>query len=132
MLYLELESVLMHPSPKPRGLRGPSGFDAFLRIAQRGTPFTAVGGRAFMRLPAQSFGGFRTLPIRSRPFRQWFFHQSFFTYDTLRTRKNPPRPRQPQRPVRRNHPQRLARELRRRRPLRNLPRHLLPTRPRTV
>ena len=75
----------MHTSPKSRGLRGPSGFDAFLRITQRGTPFTAVGGRAFMRLPAQSFGGFRTLPIRSRAFRQWFFDQSFSVYDTVPT-----------------------------------------------
>ena len=39
--------------PKPRG---PSGFDAFRRVAQRGIPFTAVGGRAFMTVPAQSLG----------------------------------------------------------------------------
>src|ERR1017187_8095563 len=35
----------MHAPPKPRG---PAGFDAFLRIAQRGVPFTTV--------PAQSLG----------------------------------------------------------------------------
>ena len=82
MRYLELESVPMHTPPKPRG---PSGFDAFLRIAQRGVPFTAVGGRAFMRVPAQSFGGYRTLSIRSRAFRQWFFDQSFSGYETIPT-----------------------------------------------
>src|ERR1019366_9253585 len=60
MLYLELESVPMHTSPKPRGPPGPSGFDAFLRIAQRGTPFTAVGGRALMLLPAPSLRRYPT------------------------------------------------------------------------
>src|ERR1039457_247163 len=35
----------MHAPPKPRG---PAGFDAFLRIAQRGVPFPTV--------PAQSLG----------------------------------------------------------------------------
>src|ERR1035438_10100953 len=82
MRYLELESVPMHTPPKPRG---PSGFDAFLRIAQRGVPFTAVGGRAFMRVPAQSIGGYRTLSIRSRAFRQWFFDQSLSEYETIPT-----------------------------------------------
>src|ERR1035437_3940674 len=82
MRYLELESVPMHTPPKPRG---PSGFDAFLRIAQRGVPFTSVGGRAFMRVPAQSFGGYRPLSIRSRAFRQWFFDQSFSGYETIPT-----------------------------------------------
>src|ERR1035437_198110 len=82
MRYLELESVPMHTPPKPRG---PSSFDAFLRIAQRGVPFTAVGGRAFMRVPAQSFGGYRTLSIRSRAFRQWFFDQSLSGYETIPT-----------------------------------------------
>src|ERR1035437_1729096 len=82
MRYLELESVPMHTPPKPRG---PSGFDAFLRIAQRGVPFTAVGGRAFLRVPAQSFGGYRTLSIPSRAFRQWVFDQSFSAYDTIPT-----------------------------------------------
>src|ERR1035437_10369012 len=82
MRYLELESVPMHTPPKPRG---PSGFDALLRIAQRGIPFTAVDGRAFMRVPAQSFGGYRTLSIRSRAFRQWFFDQFFSGYETIPT-----------------------------------------------
>src|ERR1035438_8010050 len=34
----------------------PSRFDAFRRIARRGIPFTAVGGCAFIALPAQSLG----------------------------------------------------------------------------
>src|ERR1035437_4291256 len=59
MRYLELESVPMHTPPKPRG---PSGFDALLHIAQRGIPFTAVDGRAFMRVPAQSFSAYDTIP----------------------------------------------------------------------
>src|ERR1039457_3622760 len=82
MLYLELESVLTRTPPNPPS---PSGFDAFLRIAERGVPFTAVGGRAFLTVPALSFGGYHTLPIRSRAFRQWFFNQSFSAYDTIPT-----------------------------------------------
>jgi hypothetical protein len=82
MLYLGLESVLTHTAPKPRA---PSGFPAFLRIAQRGVPFTAVGGRAFITIPAQSFNGYHTLAIRSRAFRQWFFDQSFSDYETIPT-----------------------------------------------
>ena len=46
MLYVELETILVRTPPKPCG---PSGFDAFLRIAERGTPFTALGGRALDR-----------------------------------------------------------------------------------
>lgn len=65
--------------------KSPAGFDAFLRIAQRGIPFTAVGGRAFMTVPAQSFTGYHTLPIRSRAFRQWFFAQSLSDYETIPT-----------------------------------------------
>ena len=72
----------MHTPPKPRG---PSGFDALLHIAPCGIPFTAVDGRAFMRVPAQSFGGYRTLSIRSRAFRQWFFDQSLSDYETIPT-----------------------------------------------
>ena len=81
MLYLELESVLTRTLPNPPG---PSGFQSFLRIARRGTPFTSVDGRAFMTVPAQS-SGYRTLSIRSRAFRQWFFDQSLSEYETIPT-----------------------------------------------
>jgi indole-3-glycerol phosphate synthase len=74
----------MHTLPKPRSPRPPSGFDAFLRIADRGVPFTAVGGRAFMTVPAL-FSGYHTFPIRSRAFRQWFFDQCLSDYDTIPT-----------------------------------------------
>ena len=69
----------MRTPPKP-----PSGFDALLGIAERGTPFTAVGGRAFISVPAQS-GGHLTFSVRSRAFRQWFFDQCFSDYDTIPT-----------------------------------------------
>src|ERR1017187_7995199 len=45
MLYVEMESLLVRTPPNPRG---PSGFHALLAIAERGTPFTALGGRAFI------------------------------------------------------------------------------------
>src|ERR1017187_4086877 len=82
MLYVEMETILVRTPPKPRG---PSGFDAFLRIAERGTPFTALGGRAFITVPAQFSSGYLTLPIRSRAFRQRFFEQSFAEFDTIPT-----------------------------------------------
>src|ERR1035438_1804908 len=82
MLYLELET--MHTLPPPSAPRGPAGFDAFLRIAQRGTPFTAVGGRAFMIVPAQT-SGYQALPLRSLPFRHWFFDQCRCQYETIPT-----------------------------------------------
>src|ERR1035441_4671586 len=81
MLYVELESLLVRTPPNPRG---PSGFHALLAIAERGTPFTALGGRAFISVPAQS-GGHLTFPIRSRAFRQFFFDQCFSVYDTIPT-----------------------------------------------
>src|ERR1039457_4951939 len=81
MLYVELESLLVHTPPNPHG---PSGFDALLAIAERGAPFTAVGGRAFISVPAPS-GGHLTFPIRSRAFRQWVFDQCFSLYDTVPT-----------------------------------------------
>ena len=74
----------MHTLPKPRSPRAPSGFDAFLRIAHRGVPFTAVDGRAFMTVPALS-SGYHTFPIRSRAFRRWFFDQCLSDYDTIPT-----------------------------------------------
>src|ERR1019366_2709323 len=81
MLYVELESLLVRTPPNPHG---PSGFDALLAIAERGAPFTAVGGRAFISVPAPS-GGHLTFPIRSRAFRQWVFDQCFSLYDTVPT-----------------------------------------------
>jgi hypothetical protein len=81
MLYLQLESVLTRTPPNPPG---PSGFQSFLCIARSGVPFTSVDGRAFMTVPAQ-FSGYRTLPIRSRAFRQWFFDQSLSEYETIPT-----------------------------------------------
>src|ERR1039457_464062 len=81
MLYVELESLLVRTPPNPRG---PCGFHALLAIAERGTPFTAVGGRAFISVPAQS-GGHLTFSIRSRAFRQFFFDQCFSLYDTIPT-----------------------------------------------
>src|ERR1035437_5673222 len=82
MLYVEMETILVRTPPKPSG---PSGFDAFLRIAERGTPFTALGGRAFITVPAQFSGGHLTFPIRCRAFRQWVFDQCFSLYDTIPT-----------------------------------------------
>src|ERR1019366_3200462 len=82
MLYVEMETILVRTPPKPSG---PSGFDAFLRIAERGTPFTALGGRAFITVPAQFSSGHLTLPIRSRAFRQRFFDQCFAECDTIPT-----------------------------------------------
>src|ERR1039457_5170215 len=77
-----METILVRTPPKPSG---PSGFDAFLRIAERGTPFTALGGRAFITVPAQFSGGYLPLPIRSRAFRQRFFDQYFAECDTIPT-----------------------------------------------
>src|ERR1035438_470676 len=82
MLYVELESLFVRTPPNPRG---PSGFHALLAIAERGAPFTAVGGRAFISVPAQFSGGYLPLPIRSRAFRQRFFDQCFSLYDTIPT-----------------------------------------------
>src|ERR1039458_5826500 len=82
MLYVEMETILVRTPPKPCG---PSGFDALLAIAERGTPFTALGGRAFISVPAQFSSGYLTLPIRSRAFRQFFFDQCFSLYDTIPT-----------------------------------------------
>ena len=74
----------MHTLPQSLIPRAPSGFHAFLRIADRGVPFLAVGGRAFMTVPALS-SGYHTFPIRSRAFRQWFFRQCVSDYDTIPT-----------------------------------------------
>jgi hypothetical protein len=58
-------------------------FAPLLSIAQRGLPFTASDGQAFVRLNAPSSQGFYILPVRSRAYREWFFHEFFAQYDTL-------------------------------------------------
>jgi hypothetical protein len=60
------------------------GFDALLRITASGRPFIAIGGRTFMTVPNIS-SGYRTFPIRSRAFRQWFFDQCLSDFDTIPT-----------------------------------------------
>jgi indole-3-glycerol phosphate synthase len=72
----------MRSSSQPHG---PSGFAAFLRIAERGATFTAAGGRACISVPAQSLQGYHTLPLRSRAFRERFFAQCFAEYNTIAT-----------------------------------------------
>lgn len=61
----------------------PDPFAPLLAIARRGLPFTASDGQAFVRLHAPSFQGFYTLPVRSRAYREWFFHEFYSQYDTL-------------------------------------------------
>jgi hypothetical protein len=55
---------------------------AFLRIAERTTPFTSVGGRAFVTVLADNLGR-RTLALHSTAFRDWFYAQSFAEFDTV-------------------------------------------------
>ena len=57
-------------------------FESFLGIAQSGHAFTAVGGRAFITLPAQ-FPGHVTLAVRSRAFRHWFFDRCYSACDSI-------------------------------------------------
>ena len=57
-------------------------FESFLGIAQSGHAFTAVGGRAFITLPAR-FPGHVTLAVRSRAFRQWFFDRCYSACDSI-------------------------------------------------
>jgi len=54
-----------------------------MAIARLGLPFTATDGQAFVRLHAPSPGAFYILPVRSRAYREWFFHQFYVQYDTL-------------------------------------------------
>ncbi|MGA2771190.1 MAG: hypothetical protein ABSG26_10280 [Bryobacteraceae bacterium] len=61
----------------------PDPLAPLIAIAQRGTPFTASDGQAFVRLHAPSPGAFYILPVRSRAYREWFFHEFFAQYDTL-------------------------------------------------
>jgi hypothetical protein len=58
-------------------------FAPLIAIARRGTPFTASDGQAFVRLNAPSLEGFYILPIRSRAYREWFFHEFYAQFDTL-------------------------------------------------
>ena len=60
-------------------------FAPLIAIAQRGIPFTASDGQAFVRLNAPSLEAFYILPVRSRAYREWFFHQFYAQYDTLPT-----------------------------------------------
>ena len=61
----------------------PDPYAPLFDIAHRGVPFTASDGQAFVRLNAPSSGGFYILPVRSRAYREWFFHQFYAQYDTL-------------------------------------------------
>jgi hypothetical protein len=72
----------MHRPPKPRG---PAAFDALLPIADRTLPFQASDGRGFVRLRADSFGGFLYYPVRSRLFREWFDASAFADYTVIPT-----------------------------------------------
>ena len=58
-------------------------FAPLIAIAQRGIPFTASDGQAFVRLNAASPEAFYILPVRSRAYREWFFHEFFAQYNTL-------------------------------------------------
>jgi hypothetical protein len=58
-------------------------FAPLIAIAQRGIPFTASDGQAFVRLTTPSLEAFYILPVRSRAYREWFFHQFYTQYDTL-------------------------------------------------
>ena len=61
----------------------PDPFAPLIAIAQRGLPFTASDGQAFVRLNVPSSGGFYILPVRSRAYREWFLHEFYNQYDTL-------------------------------------------------
>jgi hypothetical protein len=61
----------------------PDSFAPLIAIAQRGTPFTASDGQAFVCLNAPLSEGFYILPVRSRAYREWFFHAFFAQYETL-------------------------------------------------
>ncbi len=60
-------------------------FALYIAITNQGVPFTASDGQAFIRLPGRYAGGFYVVPVRSRAFRDWFFHQVFARHDTLPT-----------------------------------------------
>ena len=54
-----------------------------IALVGRCEPFTAGDGRAFVRLPVYSSGGYYTLALRSRAFRDWFFHESYAQLSSL-------------------------------------------------
>src|SRR5712692_8496511 len=62
----------------------PSSVTPLLPIAQRGLPFTSEDGRAFFRL-AVPWGGYISFPVRSRAFREWFYHQFYVEYESVPT-----------------------------------------------
>ena len=61
----------------------PDPLAPLLDIARRGFAFTASDGRAFVRLNVFSRGAFDILPVRSRAYREWFFHEFYVQFDTL-------------------------------------------------
>jgi hypothetical protein len=66
----------MHFHSAPRAPRSASPLAPLIAIAERGFPFTAADGQAFVRLPLPS-GGFFILPVRSPAYRDWFFAAFF-------------------------------------------------------
>ena len=54
-----------------------------IALVARCDPFTAGDGRAFVRLPVYSSGGYYILAVRSSAFRDWFFHESYAQLDSL-------------------------------------------------
>src|SRR5713226_6033495 len=62
----------------------PSAVTPLLPIARRGLPFTSEDGRAFFRLPVP-WGGHVSFPVRSRAFREWFYHQFYVEHDSVPT-----------------------------------------------
>jgi hypothetical protein len=60
----------------------PDPFAPLISIARRGLPFTAPDGQAFVRLSGPGLGSFYILPVRSRAYRDWFFHEFFNQFDT--------------------------------------------------
>jgi hypothetical protein len=61
----------------------PDPLSPLIAIARQGIPFTSSDGQAFVRLNAPSSEGFYILPVRSRAYREWFFHEFFAQYETL-------------------------------------------------
>ena len=61
--------------PRSNTPKGPPGFEAMAEIARRCVPFTASDGRAFAQIPAEGSTGHKSMPVRSRAFREWFFAQ---------------------------------------------------------
>jgi hypothetical protein len=64
-------------------IHSPSPLARLLKIAQRGEPFTAADGQAFVRLRDPATKGFFVLPVRSPAYREWFFYHYFDAFDCL-------------------------------------------------